>query len=268
MYYKSDISSKMRFNSIAAIYEAGRPVYPAEIFKDILMTMERGDGQDGKRLDRILEIGSGTGQIVLNLCGMADNVDCVEPGNNLMSILIAKFGSNPQIGLHECEFEEFDSPYKYDLVVSANALHWIPKEIAFPKIRLLLKGKGWVVGMWGQSVFHDDIYSVVTETFGKQFSDFCDSRYSDSHESYFEEGFADFSENWGFSNCNMKKYSSERISTSQEIVHFIWSYTDVVGLSQETQENLIGALRRRIDNMEMGRHKCIDYFLVAMGQYI
>ncbi len=125
------------FDNIAALYDAARPTYPAEIF----LVMESRLGAGGAA--RILEIGCGTGQATRDLAERGHTVHAVEPGTNLAKLARENLAAFPQVTIEETTFEAAAfEPEAYDVVFAAFAWHWVDASIGYPKAAEALRPGG------------------------------------------------------------------------------------------------------------------------------
>jgi SAM-dependent methyltransferase len=132
-------TARVVFDSIAPLYDRARPSYPAEAVSDLLRIC-RVDGSS-----RILEIGSGTGQLTRQLAPTGAAILCVEPGSSLAGIACEHFARTPNVDITTTTFEEFeDGQNSYDVVVSATAFHWIDPRVSFTKGAELLRPHGFL----------------------------------------------------------------------------------------------------------------------------
>ena len=125
------------FDKAAEAYDIARPSYPAELIDKLIELTQLPANA------RILEIGCGTGQITLPLAKHGYEIVAVELGENLARIAESNLSTFPHVRIIRSSFEEWiaDEP-AFDLVLSAQAFHWIDPEIGYPKIRRLLKSGG------------------------------------------------------------------------------------------------------------------------------
>jgi SAM-dependent methyltransferase len=144
------------FNRVAEIYDAFRPGYPEELVENILS--KSGIPAGGK----ILEIGSGTGKATLPFARCGYEILCVEPGENLVKVARHNLRDWPNVRWEIATFQDWQAnPAEFDLVISAQAFHWVPRPAGFFKVVDLLKPSGYMAIFWnmhleiGGSVFED-----------------------------------------------------------------------------------------------------------------
>lgn len=113
--------------AIVAAYRH-RPEYPAATF-DVLERLLRG------RPLRVLEVGSGTGQLTRPLAGFVDRIDAVEPSDSMRRAAAGlPRGRDPRIRWIAGDAETAPLEPPYGLVIAAESLHWTEWSIALPRL--------------------------------------------------------------------------------------------------------------------------------------
>lgn len=143
-YGKDDENRNLRtaFDSDAANYDAIRPRYCPELFVKIV---EAADLRQGKCC---LEIGPGTGQATEPILDTGASVEAVELGKHLADYLAEKYAHKANLRVWQGDFLEYPEGKQFDLIYSATAFHWIPREEGFGKVMRLLKPGGTLALFW------------------------------------------------------------------------------------------------------------------------
>ena len=153
------------FDSIADVYDAGRPSYPDELFDDLLSRIEIPTGT----APEVLEVGCGTGQASRSLVQHGCIVTAIELGPRLAEKAqqhLTAFGD--QFHVIVADFEKVQLPAgSFDLVASASAFHWIDPTIGLPKVVDLLRPTG-MLALWGMGnvrgdSFFDEVRGIYDE---------------------------------------------------------------------------------------------------------
>jgi SAM-dependent methyltransferase len=117
------------FGEVAELYDRVRPGYATALFSDLFELSQIGRG------GRVLEIGCGTGQATLPLLERGLLVTAVELSEDLAGVArrkLAAFGD--QVRIDVAPFEAWPLPAEpFDLVVSAQAFHWVDPDIRLRK---------------------------------------------------------------------------------------------------------------------------------------
>jgi SAM-dependent methyltransferase len=132
------------FNRVAEIYDAFRPGYPEELVETILRrspTLARGG--------KMLEIGSGTGKATLPFARRGYSILCIEPGENLARVAQDNLRDWPLVRWEITTFQDWpETSEEFDLVISAQAFHWVPRPAGFVKAAKILKKGASLAIFW------------------------------------------------------------------------------------------------------------------------
>lgn len=122
------------FGRVAAQYDQYRPSYPAALVDDLLS----GGAQ------RVLDLGCGTGKAARLFAARGADVLGVE-----IDPAMAEVARSYGLAVEVAAFEEWDDAGRhFDLVISAQAWHWIDPAIGAPKAVELLEGRGELAVFW------------------------------------------------------------------------------------------------------------------------
>ncbi len=134
---------RMKFNEDEINYDKFRPDYPRKMFEDIFSYAElRTD-------NKLIEIGIGTGQATLPFLELGCNVTGIEIGDKLSRFVAKKFENFKNFNVVTNDFMLYPiCDNSVDLIYSATAFHWLPKEEAYAKIMKTLKPNGAVALFW------------------------------------------------------------------------------------------------------------------------
>lgn len=126
----SEVDEKRRrvFGEIAALYDKTRPGYPEALIDDVLGLSNHHFG------GKILEIGSGTGQATSMFAARGCQLLGLEPSAEIARLARKNTQWFDRVEIRTERFEDF-AVHKpcFDLIVSAQAFHWILPEPAYSK---------------------------------------------------------------------------------------------------------------------------------------
>ena len=124
------------FGPAAHIYERGRPPYPAPAIDWLLPPGE----------PRVLDLGAGTGKLTRQLAGLGLPVTAVDPSEGMLAQLRRVL---PGVPAHLGSAERIPLPDdSVDLVLIAQAWHWVDPDRAVPEIARVLSPGGRLGILW------------------------------------------------------------------------------------------------------------------------
>jgi trans-aconitate methyltransferase len=150
------------FDENAVSYDKYRPGYPQQMLNDLF---HLGKLQND---DSVLEIGCGTGQLTLDLLDRGLNVTALEVGKNLTDLATRKLAEYSNVTFINSSFEEWITNAKFDLVVSAQAFHWIKTDFGIKKSLGYLQDDGSIALIWNLDVSQNtDFWEKTAPVYNK-----------------------------------------------------------------------------------------------------
>jgi len=230
-----------RFDGVADLYDTYRPSYPAELVEDIILLS--GIQPEG----RILEIGSGTGKATLLFAQRGFTILCLEPGQNLIEVARENLKHYPNVSFERTRFEEWKADQgKFELVISAQAYHWVPEEVRYEKTANILKQDGYLAAFWnthpgmegdlGQEI--DQVYRQRTPELVKPetpFEEMIDSRANSLRESAY------------FKKVVVRTYPWSTRYETKEYLGLLNTYSDHLRLSEQRRKALFEGIAESIE---------------------
>lgn len=238
------------FGEVAELYDRVRPDYPAQLFADLFDLTHPGRGR------RVLEIGCGTGQATLPLLEQGFVVTAVELSSELADVARRKsvaFGD--QVRIDVAAFETWPLPDEpFDLVVSAQAFHWIDPSIRLAKSASSLR-RGGALAVFGHHHVEggDSAFFVEVQDCYERFMPGTPAglRLSDPSSIPFED--------WGIAASDLfgptafKRYAFELEYTTVEYLDVLSTYSGHRALDPSARAALFGCISGLIDQKFGGR---------------
>jgi SAM-dependent methyltransferase len=130
------------FDGVAACYERGRPGYPDDLIDDVL-------AYSGLAHPRLIEVGAGTGKATRLFAQRDCDIVAVEPSREMAAIARATSAPRRKVVVVEATFEDFElDDTGFDLLVSAQAWHWVRPAVRYPKAHRAVRGRGALAVFW------------------------------------------------------------------------------------------------------------------------
>lgn len=134
---------RQTYARIPARYDDVRPAYPAEVVDAAVRRVARAAPL------RVLEIGCGTGQATRLLAERGHQVLATDLSADLLALAAHNLADYPNLRFEAAAFEDLAAPDgSFDLIVSAQAFHWIDPAIGVAKAGSLLAPGGVLALFW------------------------------------------------------------------------------------------------------------------------
>jgi len=230
-----------RFNGVAEFYAAYRPDYPDVLIECVISLT--GIHKSGK----ILEIGSGTGKATALFAQRGYSILCIEPGENLVSVAKQNLENFPRIEFQEFAFEDWNEPTnEFDLVISAQAFHWVPKEIGYAKVARALKANGYLALFWNMYPYpkggiYDDlrkVYKEQTPTLATR---------TGSYEDLLKQREIEIIESGCFGTVEVRKFPWLTRYSTEQYLGLLNTYSDHLRLPEEDRNRLFESVAEVIE---------------------
>lgn len=225
------------FDDFAKYYDAYRPLYPSEIVDDLIQWTEMQGGV------KVLEVGAGTGQLTRSLLDSEVSITAIEPGSKLAAILRKNLESH-KVKVKEISLEDLDARKKYDVVVSAQAFHWIDYTTGLDKIFRITSPKGrlgilWRIDKSENTAFYKKTKSIYARYYPEK-----------SLPKSMKENVSDFisvvKSRDDFSIQVDKRYEIRKFFTPEEYLGLLATYSGVIGLPEDRRQEFLDEVKTTI----------------------
>lgn len=235
-------SLRRTFDTVADLYESARPVYPEQLYDDLVALAELAPG------DRLLEVGCATGKATRPLLERGFSVVCVELGARLAAEARRNLAGLP-VEVHVGRFEDWvGEPEAFALVYAATAWSWIDPTIRYRKARELLRPGGHLAFWKARHAFPTGFDSFFTEI---------QAVYDELGESYAAEwppaAPDDVADDAGeieasgcFTDISVRRYLWETMYTADEYIALLSTFSGHIAMEPAKRKHLFAEIRRRI----------------------
>jgi SAM-dependent methyltransferase len=153
------------FDGVAALYEASRRGYPADLVEFVVTTAALGTGST------VLEVGCGTGQLTERLAGYRFSLTAIDIGPSMIAAARRRV-AGPAVSFQVTSFEDFTAAEaSFDLICSGTAFHWVDPEVRFSKPAWLLRPGGWLALLATEERFDEPLGAVLSRMWAARSDD-------------------------------------------------------------------------------------------------
>jgi SAM-dependent methyltransferase len=231
------------FDQVALEYDHIRPGYPTALIEDVLAISAIPNS------GRILEIGCGTGQATLPFAQHGYAITCLDIGRELSSLAARKFQAYPNVQIHNISFEDWESEEQaFDLVMSATAFHWIPREVSYPKAAKVLKDSGSIAIFANEHpAQHTGFFADVQTIYRQAVPEWSDPRTEPPLETSIQST-AHYINNTGlFNPVIVRTYPWTQTYTAEQYLQLLNTYSGHRNLEQSKRSRLFTGIGQLIE---------------------
>jgi SAM-dependent methyltransferase len=152
---------RLAFGSVAELYDRARPSYPATAIDDVLEFAGVHEPENAT----VIEVGAGTGKATRLLAERGLKVIALEPSAEMAELARRNCAEHPHVRIVHSDFETYRPSEPVGAVVSAQAWHWIDRELRYVRAREALVPGGalaalWTLPLWDAIELRDELRAV------------------------------------------------------------------------------------------------------------
>jgi len=137
------------FGEVAELYDRARPGYPDSLVDDVLAYADAKD-------PRVLELGAGTGKATVTFATRGLEILALEPSAEMAAVARANCQRFPRVVVRVASFEDWQlSRRPFDLVISAQAWHWMDPTVRYAKAHTVLTAGGVLALFWNRPLWEN-----------------------------------------------------------------------------------------------------------------
>ena len=152
------------YGKVADAYNKTRPRYPQElIYRAVEVAQLPSDAI-------ILEVGCGPGIATVPFAQLGFSIICLEPSQDAYQLAQQNCASYPCVEIKNTLFEEWKlETERFNAVLAANAWHWVPHEVGYPKAAATLQENGSLILLWNMTPQPPyEVYQALNEVYQLQ----------------------------------------------------------------------------------------------------
>ena len=242
------------FDQVAELYDAYRPGYPQTMVDHIVTAS--GIGPQG----RVLDIGCGTGKAAEPFARRGYALTCIDPGANMLAVAARRL-AGCRVDFVHSTFEDWPEPEAaFDLAISGQAFHWVPKPVGFAKVARALVPGGLLALFWNRwPPTEDPLREALQRAYAAEAPEIVSTeepwneRIAGDEEEIRLSGY--------FSPVQTFTFAWSARYDAVQYIGLINSYSDHLALPEVQRERLFAAIRRVI--AENGGYLDRPYVTVA-----
>ncbi|MGD8625900.1 MAG: class I SAM-dependent methyltransferase, partial [Anaerolineae bacterium] len=198
---------------------------------------------------RIVEIGCGPGNATLLFARRGYRIVAIELGERLAALAAKNCRAYPGVAIENIAFEDWPTEEKaFDLAISADAFHWIPPEIGYPKVARALKDSGSAVFFWNVPVDPQTDWSRAIDAVYRERA----PQVENPDKSFtLEWVIGIIKENFAASGCfgevTVRHYSWPETYTSEHYLKLLRTFSGHRGLDEDTRDRLFAGIHEVIE---------------------
>lgn len=152
---------KVWYTPVVEAYDRGRPRYPEALIQRAIEAAHLSPDST------ILEVGCGSGIATINFAQLGCAIDAVEPNRDFCQVAARRLAAFPKVQLFQESFEEWQvQPLAYEIVLAANAWHWISSGIKYVKASQTLREDGSLVLLWNLTLEpNHEVHQVLNQVY-------------------------------------------------------------------------------------------------------
>jgi SAM-dependent methyltransferase len=233
-----DRTARITFDRVAELYDEVRPGYPEELVEDVLALS--GIPPDG----RILEVGCGPGTATVAFARRGYRMDCIELGPRLAALAVENCRAYPNVRVHNSPFEDWPlEAGAYDLVFSAEAFHWIPPEVAYPRAARALKDSGSLALFW--ILYQDpesELFQAIDQVYRQQAPQLDNPNKAITPEWLTKQIVGNFGASGCFGQVTVRQYPWSQTYSGEQYIKLLCTMSAHRGLDEETWRRLLAGI--------------------------
>lgn len=237
---------RLVFDDVAELYDEARPGYPEELVEDVLaLSRIPTDG-------RILEVGCGPGNATLPFARRGYHILGIELGERLAALAAEHCRPYPDVEILNSAFEDWEvEESAFDLAISAEAFHWIPSEVGYPKVARALKASGSAALWWHTPVDPATEWSRRIEEVHRTEAPGLLEGVAEPVDAMLTRITNQFADSGCFGEVTVRKHSWSVSFTADRYVKQArtWSMYKRMGVEEPARERIFAGMRDAIDRV-------------------
>ena len=224
-------TKRAAFDADAENYDRVRPRYCPALFEEIFAA-------GVLPVAEALEVGPGTGQATDPFPLRGCRVTAVDLGEHPAAYLQKKYTDSEHLTVWQGDFLQFPEEKRFDLLYSATAFHWVPREEGFAKALRLLRPGGMAALFWNHPIVGDDPESPMARAVQAVYARYGSKKSGKPFDGSTCPAYVQAMEAAGFADVRCRLFTARRVLTGRDYVQLMRSYSDHAALPEDTRRQL------------------------------
>ncbi len=233
------------YSKVADAYNRVRPRYPKELIcRAVELAQLPTDAM-------ILEVGCGPGNATTSFAQLGFSMVCLEPSQEACQLARQNCAQYPNVEITNTTFEDWAlEPERFNAVLAANAIHWIPPEIRYSKTAAALQDDGSLILLWNTAAQPNyEVYQVLHEVYQTQALSL--ARYHSEERETQEENLRRFGQNiidsGRFKDPVSELLPCEVTHSIDDYLALLSTYSPYIALDPQKRHSLLEGLRKTLE---------------------
>jgi protein-L-isoaspartate O-methyltransferase len=242
---------KVWYSTAAEAYNKTRPHYPQQLINRVIELTQLPPNA------KILEIGCGPGIATVVFAQLGFSVVCIEPNQEFCQIARQNCAAYPNVEIINTSFEEWQvETGKFDAVLAATSIHWVPAEIRYQKTSKALKENAFLIFLWNV-VFQPEyeLYQHLRDiylTYAPSLAEYEDKRLEHEELKGVGNGIINFGQeiidSGKFKDLIYEQILWQNTYDTDNYLMLLSSLSQYIGLDSQNKDFLFEKLREKIEN--------------------
>jgi len=254
-YSKKDLEQRKTWYSPAAeAYNKARPHYPKVLIERVIeLTQLANDAT-------ILEIGCGPGTATVTFAELGFAMLCLEPNPDFCAIARRNCTKYSKVEIQTTSFEEWNLEAKrFNAVLAATSIHWIPPEVAYPKVANALQDDGVLILLANVPAIPSyEVYQVLEKVYQVHAPSLSQYKGKKAHEIELRELEKTVIGSGQFKDVVFEQTEWEVTYNVDEYLTLLSTFSQYLELDAKNRNALFEELRHKIDENFAGRLQLLN----------
>jgi SAM-dependent methyltransferase len=232
-----DEARRTSFDAHAELYDAVRPSYPDALADDVIARGGR----------RVLEIGAGTGKATRVFARRGASIVAIEPGPNLAAVL-RKNVAGHDVTVEETTFEAWPIARSFDIVMAAQAIHWVAPAVRYVKAADVLGPGGTLALLRNErEPFERDLRDEIDAAYARWYPGSSERPVETAVEAARREFLSEIDASGLFGAVEIREYPWTDTLTTAGYLDLLSTYSDHATLAPAQRARLFQAIAAALD---------------------